>query len=350
MQFMKLILSYAYGLVIKVRHILYDNGVKKSILFDFPVIVIGNIEAGGTGKTPMVIKIANKLKQTFKPAILSRGYGRQGSDFRILGEEIRPDLNGDEPTLIKQELKETPVAVFADRIIGISLLLAEIEDIDCVILDDALQHRALIPGFSIMLVSYRFGIHPTAFLPFGTKRDSLDRIHKSNIVVVTKCPHIPSEEEQKKITQNLFIEGGPTIIYCRLSHGRPEPLFSSKFSFNPEHSTILLCGIANPQPLIEWLENEGVKSISKCIRKDHHLFREKDLHELEGIINMFADKPFQIITTEKDEVKLKLLMKDWAYRLHVFTVPVEHQFFNVEDENHFFKEIENYVRTNKQRS
>jgi len=342
-------LSYIYGNVIRLRHWLYDRGLKKSLKFDFPVIVIGNIEAGGTGKTPMVIKLTRDLKKNFNPAILSRGYGRKGSDFLFVEDEFNPILYGDEPSLIKQKLGKTPVAVFADRITGISLLIAEREDVDCIILDDALQHRALIPGFSIMLISCQFGLNPSTYLPFGNKRDSIGRIKESNAIIITKCPQIPDFETREKIRQNIHIQKDVLLYFCGLNHGNPESLFSSVRKFEWNIATILICGVANPTPLLEWLINKGIPNPKCILRKDHHIFTERDLHELERIINMFAGQPFQIVTTEKDGVKLKKLMKDWSYKSNVYVVPVEHDFFDKEEEKQFLNEIETYVRTNKQR-
>jgi len=316
--FRKILLPFSilYTIVLRVRHFLYDNNIIKSKKFDIPVIAIGNLSLGGTGKTPHTIYIAQLLKKSFKVGVLSRGYGRTSKGYFEVLENSKTEICGDEPVLIKNNLQSTLVAVCEKRVAGIEKMLQSSNKLEVIILDDALQHRALQPGFKILLIDYSSLNDSQILLPAGNLRDVWSRRRNAEIVVITKCPEsMDIISIKKKLhlneNQNIFFSSYNYKTLNSINNERKEPL-----SFLKEKNITLITGLAAPNQLVNYLNNIA-KIVNHISFPDHHNYSVTDIEKLrKEFSTQNADSV--IVTTEKDAVKLKELLiekekNDWFY-------------------------------------
>ncbi|MFS4469499.1 tetraacyldisaccharide 4'-kinase [Maribacter sp. 2210JD10-5] len=305
-------ISLIYGLVVYLRNFFYDSGVFKSRSFDTPLICIGNLSVGGTGKTPMTELLIAQLKTDFKLAVLSRGYKRKSKGFMLADETSSVTDLGDEPFQMYSKFPEVTFAVDADRRNGISWLEENIYP-DIILLDDAFQHRKVKPDFSILLTSYGDLYSNDWYLPTGNLRDSKNAAKRADLIIVTKCPQQLSEKEAKKIITVLKPSENQKVLFTYLNYSKV--LYGSEgehlLSEFKNSKVSLVTGIANPRPLIEYL---GLNDIlfEHINFPDHHFFTEKEL-------DLLKTKE-RIITTEKDFVRLKTELSNLAY------IPMKHAF------------------------
>jgi len=349
-------LSLIFGLITGFRNFLYNTGILKGIEFQIPVICVGNITVGGTGKTPHCEYLISILKEKFKVALLSRGYKRKTSGFVIAAPGSSSEDIGDEPLQIYLKYPGVLVAVDSNRVRGIKNILAKQPDTEIIILDDAFQHRRIVPGLSILLTDHSRLMIKDFLLPYGELRESVRNRYRADIILVTKCPvdmtpiqrRIIVKEMKKAPYQNLFfttyIYGAPVPVYNNFLTG--ENLIPDENDF-PETDVLLVTGIANPQPLYDYLDKQFRKILSLRF-KDHHRFNENDLYK---IIDSFRKLPSEkkiILTTEKDAVRLKQLgniVPDEIMKV-TFYIPVYVHFLN-DDSEEFNNIVIDYVRKNK---
>lgn len=335
--------SWLYGFVLLLRHWLYDSGIFKSVKFSIPVIVIGNLSTGGTGKTPQTIYLAQLLK-SYKPALLSRGYGRNSKGFRWVENDSLVTETGDEPLLFKQTLGETPIAVCENRVAGIQKILAERKP-GVILLDDAYQHRQLVPGFSVLLIDFASLQEPLYLLPAGNQRDLWSRRKKANVVVITKCPITISNNEKNRLIDyiNQGCKNSLPVFFSHLKYGEVHRFSGELLADNElkNQSVILVTGIARPALLKADL---GLKTqlIDHLSFSDHHAFTKEDVESMKKNMAMFAPVRPLFITTSKDRVRLEPLLSqlerhDWL------EIPVE---IEIDESQQFHTLIENYVRSN----
>lgn len=303
-------ISLLYGIVVHTRNFLYDIKVFKSKVFQTPTICVGNLSVGGTGKTPMIEYLINSLQDDYKIAVLSRGYRRKSKGFQMADSKSSVEVLGDEPFQMYSKFKTIDVAVDANRCNGIRILEKDKQP-DIILLDDAFQHRKVIPSFSILLTTYDNLYVDDFFLPTGSLRDARNQAKRANLIIVTKCPENLSKERSYKFSKRIAIK--KQVIFAHLSYSKV--FFSSKAEIAPEvlklKKVALVTGIANPSPLVNYLESLGL--LFKHYKfKDHHFFSE---HE----INDFANNDY-VITTEKDFVRLNGKVEN------LFYVEVRHQF------------------------
>lgn len=288
-----------YGFITSIRNFLFDKGVLKSTSFNIPVIAVGNLSVGGTGKTPQIEYLIRLLSDKYKIATLSRGYKRKSEGFVLADENVNAEIIGDEPFQFYQKFPNVMVAVDANRTNGIQQLLSKNEKPEIILLDDAYQHRKVKAGFYILLTSYDDLYADDFMLPTGNLRESRSGADRANIVIVTKCPKDLSEEKQLEINHKLKLKPSQELYFTFIDY--------DDFVFNEkektavleikEESKLLLAGIAKPQPFFDYLKNES----DECLTfPDHHHFSETDLKDIQ---NKAKDK--KIITTEKDFVRLK---------------------------------------------
>jgi len=336
--------SLLYGLAIAVRNLLYDKNILKSQKFDLPVIVIGNLAVGGTGKSPLTEYLIRLLKDSFKVASLSRGYGRKTSGFRYVEASDSFTAVGDEPLQFKTRYSDITVAVCEDRVEGVKRLK---DAHDVIVLDDAFQHRSLTPGLSILLFDYESLFRPRLLLPAGNLRDSFTQRKRADLIIVTKAPSSLSEEKKAAAIKRLAAEADQPVFFSSLNYGSPYNASHTSESnddlLRQESDVLLVTGIANPSPLLNYLE-------SKCHRvelvsyPDHHSYTEKNI---ESIVKKYAALPAEekfIITTEKDLQRLKKFLNTPPLRgLPIWIIPVE-ACFNEEDTRQFNSLILNYCR------
>ncbi len=347
-------LSWCYNLGVGVRNALFDMGVLKSRSFDVPVISVGNITVGGTGKTPHVEYLVELLKKSFSVAVLSRGYKRKTSGFLLADRKSTATTIGDEPYQIKQKFPEVQVAVDKNRCHGIQQLMdtTVAGDIEVVILDDAYQHRYVKPGVNILLVDYHRLIVYDKLLPAGRLRESQSGKTRADIIIVTKCPKSLKPMEFRVIHKALDPAPYQTLFFTTLEYGSLKPIYCGEDkpldSLTPKDNVLLLTGIASPQQMIIDLE-PLTKNITPMTFADHHQFTDDDITDINETFEAMPE-PKLIITTEKDAVRLFGMegLSDEVRRA-IYVLPIRIKFLQ-EQENKFNEQIIGYVRKNSRNS
>jgi tetraacyldisaccharide 4'-kinase len=293
-----------YGAVIIMRNIFYDKGWLKSGGFNIPIIGVGNLSVGGTGKSPMVENLAGLLKDRYKVATLSRGYKRRTKGY-ILADENSTALEiGDEPMQFHLNHPEISVAVGEERIEAIPQLLYDRPDTELIILDDAFQHRSIKAGLNIILTDYNNLYSRDFFLPTGDLRDQAGSAKRADIIVVTKCKPELNESEANSIREELGILPNQHLFFTTIRYGAPYHLITRKnISLHRQMEVLLVCGIANPEPLKKFLHEETL-TYETCYYNDHHIFSIDDLDEIRNRFQNMNAAEKVIITTEKDAVRL----------------------------------------------
>lgn len=346
-------LSIVFGAVVWVRNILFDFKILKSREFDIPVISVGNITVGGTGKTPHVEYLLGLLAPEFKVAVLSRGYKRKTHGFFLASEQSTAFEIGDEPCQIKQAFPDAVVAVDANRAKGIEKLLRLDSGIKAILLDDAFQHRYVTPGLSILLVDYNRPVFDDFLLPYGRLRELPPARSRADIIVVTKCPADLKPIDQRLLEKRLKMYAYQKIYFSHLVYGTPQPVFNdlesskSRMGFdNKKMQLVVLAGIADATPFIEYLGTMG-EIERTMIFPDHHQYSVKELHELVEYFSSMPAKNRVIVTTAKDAMKLRQFTNlDEELKAAMYFIPVGVAFCE-SDEKSFNHQIINYVRNNR---
>jgi tetraacyldisaccharide 4'-kinase len=321
-----------YGFITSIRNFLFDKGILKSTSFDIPVIAVGNLSVGGTGKTPQIEYLIRLLSDHYKIATLSRGYKRKSEGFVLADSNSNAEILGDEPFQFYQKFPNIQVAVDANRTNGITQLLSQKEKPQLILLDDAYQHRKVKAGFYILLTAYDDLYADDFMLPTGNLRESRSGAKRANLIVVTKCPKDLSEEKQNQIRFKLKANSSQEIYFSFIDYddaiyGNEEKL--QVHSIKAE-SKLLLAGIAKPKPFFDYLKNET----DECLTfPDHHHFSEADLDAIQ-----LKSENKKIITTEKDYVRLK----DSKLVSQLYYLPIKSTFIN--DKQSFDMSVLEYVK------
>ena len=338
--------SWVYGGVMAVRNVLFSNGILSSTAFDLPIISIGNITVGGTGKTPHTEFVLDLLSDRFNIAVLSRGYGRQTNGFREVAVDSAPVECGDEPCQMKRKFPQHTVAVDEDRRHGVEQLLKK-QPLDLVVLDDAYQHRWVQPGLSLLLVDYTRPIFNDHVLPAGRLREFPRGSRRADVIIVTKCPLLISAEEKNKFKEKLHLHGRQQLFFSMFRYGVLKPVFDDVIKFPltlGNTHVLLLTGIANPQPLADYLSDEGAL-VDLISYPDHYAFANDDARI---ISKRFASLPIgqrMIITTEKDAVRLQSgLILSEEVKNNLFYLPIKVEI--LERKEVLQQIIEDYVTKN----
>lgn len=342
-------LSWIYGLVVNIRNWLFDKGVLKTHTFPTPVICVGNLTVGGTGKTPHVEYLIRLLSPQMQVAVLSRGYKRKTKGYRLADEHSTAAEIGDEPYQMSRKFPQVHVAVDANRCEGITRLTNDnaTRDTQVVILDDAFQHRHVKPGLSILLTDYHRPITLDCLLPAGRLREPLKGKERADIVIVTKCPSDLSPMDMRVFIKALNLRPYQQLYFTSIAYGEPYPLWPSNNNKQGNHkaqSVLLLTGIASPQAMMDELQGK-CRTVTPLTFPDHHAFTP---HDVRRINEAFASlpEPRVIITTEKDATRLQLaegLSAD--VRRHLYVWPIVVRFLNHQSAS-FNQKIESYVRKN----
>jgi tetraacyldisaccharide 4'-kinase len=346
-------LSWVYGLGVKLRNTLFDIGVLKSRTFQIPVIAVGNITVGGSGKTPHVEYLANLLRKDFHVAVLSRGYKRKSKGFiRATEKTTMPEI-GDEPFQMKQKFPDVTVAVDKKRCHGIELLTEKDNRLDAVLLDDAFQHRYVKPGINILLVDYHRLIIYDQLLPAGRLREPLNGKDRADIVIVTKCPKDLKPMEYRVITKAMNLYPYQHLYFTTLEYDQLRPVFNKNGGLHSledlsDQHVLLLTGIASPEQLEHDL-SPIAPHLTPLTFSDHHQFKSKDI---QLINDRFAalPSPKVIVTTEKDAARLLTAegLSD-EVRANLYVLPVRIAFMQDQQES-FNLQIIGYVRKNSRNS
>ncbi len=337
-----------YGLVTGLRNLLFNWHLLPSRKYDFPVITIGNLSSGGTGKTPHTEYIARLLGEKFAIAILSRGYKRKSSGFRIAAPGVKEEEIGDEPMQYFKKFPDVTVAVDGNRRRGIDLIRKEKPETQVVLLDDAFQHRYVTPGFSVLLTDYHHLYTDDYMIPTGTLRERAKGARRADVIIITKTPRIFSPITRRQLSKTLKPSGHQKLFYSYIAYEEPTPLavcLNKKPAAAKYNYIIMVAGVANSYPFQEYLK--GICNELIVIDfKDHHQYRpadfEKIIREYESIIS----KDKVIFTTEKDAARIdKPEYAQYLENLPVYQVPITVRFHDC-DEVRFDKMMLDYVQKN----
>lgn len=306
LKYVSLPFALLYGLVILVRNKFYDWKIFDSIGFDLPVICVGNITVGGTGKSPHIEYLIEQLLPEYKIATLSRGYRRHTRGFKLADANSNARDIGDEPFQFKSKYPSIEVCVAEERMTAIPELLQRKQNIQVILLDDAFQHRTVRAGMNILLTDYERLFTRDFIMPFGLLRESRSAYKRAEIIIVTKCSQNLSVDEKQKLIQEINPLAHQQVYFSAIDYANIYPLNPSVLEISKETEVLLVTGIANPKPLQEKLEKE-FKKVHSLPYKDHHYFSFDDLNEMNEAFNHIANPNKIIITTEKDAARLMLL-------------------------------------------
>lgn len=330
---------------------LFDLKILPSESFPVPVICIGNISAGGTGKTPFTEYLIRLLKGQYRVAVLSRGYKRETKGFVLAKENSTARDIGDESCQIKHKFPHVIVAVDANRRRGIRRLLAlsANERPNIILLDDAMQHRFVLPSLTIMLTEYSSIYYHDHLLPAGNLRESVHAVYRADIIVVTKCRKDIKPIELRLIEKNMSLMANQHLYFSGITYHNIEPLFpsanlksSSLSEINKNENILLITGIANPQPLIDLLKTH-FNTVHICKFPDHYSFKQSDMQYMDDKFRTMPPASRRIICTEKDATRLKsidFLPAEWKSCLYYLSISVAFMF---EREDNFDTRILKHV-------
>lgn len=346
--------SILFRLVTAIRNILYDKGFISSEEFGIPVICIGNITVGGTGKTPHAEYIISLLRKEFRVALLSRGYMRKSTGFRYVTSSSSTADSGDEPLQISRKFPDILVAVDSDRINGIKTILRDHPGTDVIILDDGFQHRKVRPGLSILLTDYARLMTRDSLMPYGRLRESPSQRLRAGVIVVTKTPENISEAEKLAISDELITGEKQKVFFSAIEYSGLQPVFEKADPVNlpadgkdmTERAAIIVTGIASPDPLIKHL-GKYFKEIRHLRFPDHHNFTGGDIEKIILAFEEMTMTDKMIITTEKDAVRFREFTNiAGSLKKKLYFIPAGVSFLN-NDNHEFDKLILDYARKNK---
>lgn len=307
-------LSILYGAVIRMRNLMFKWGVLKQHSFPVPLIVVGNLAVGGTGKTPHTEMVVEMMRDKYNVAVLSRGYKRTTRGFILASQYSTPQAIGDEPYQIYHKFEESvPVAVCESRVKGVNELLRLNPKINLIVLDDAFQHRYIKPTVSILLTEFDRPAYKDSMLPYGHLREPFSSINRADIVIVTKCPVDMKPLEISLQRQNLDLQPFQGLYFSTFTYQPLKPVFPNDVEgttplrldwLNRDDAVLALSGIANPRPFIRYLKKHAATVKSKSF-PDHHNFQRRDLELIKRLyMNLPGNGKKYIVTTEKDAVRL----------------------------------------------
>ena len=341
-------LAWLYGCGVKVRNLMFEWGILKQTSYQIPVICIGNITIGGTGKTPHTELLLRMLRPSKHVAVLSRGYKRKSRGFRLATSSTAMPEIGDEPWQMKHKFPDAVIAVDADRRHGIQQLLSNesTKDTEVILLDDAYQHRYVKAGLNILLTDYHRLITDDELLPAGRLREPVTSKERANIVIVTKCPKDMKPMDFRVVQEALNLKPYQSLYFSTFRYGALHRLFSETpgqtEELTPDTHVLLLTGIASPQQML--LDMHRVtRHITPLSFADHHDYDAHDVQRIEEAFTAMQGSKRLIITTEKDAARLRLVDGlSPIVRRHVYVLPIEVEFLRDEG-SAFERELHDFV-------
>ena len=320
--------SMLYKAITGTRNMLYDHDILKSEAYDFPVICVGNLNTGGTGKSPMIEYLLRILTENYKTATLSRGYKRESEGFKLVNIKDSAKLVGDEPLQFKNKFPKSLIAVDANRKEGIAELKKESPEV--ILLDDAFQHRRVTAGFNILLTAYNDMYIDDLLLPGGNLRESITGAARADVIIVTKCPEELSASEMDEIERKLKPLSHQKVYFTSILYA--DKVYSKSRTFDLKEVSsekfTLVTGIANPNPLLEYLHTNAL-DLKHLKFPDHHNFSESEIGQLEKLSG--------VLTTEKDYMRLKNRLS----LEKLFYLPIEVHF--LKGEENFDRQIFDFI-------
>lgn len=340
-------LLWPFGLIYlgitSIRNFFFDKGILSEREFDLPVIVIGNLSTGGTGKTPHTEWVVCLLKSKFELATLSRGYGRKTKGYLEVHETDSAEHVGDEPLQFKKKFSDIFVSVCEKRVDGILKILGKKQNTEVIVLDDAYQHRYVKPGFKILLTTYQQPFFNDYILPVGNLRESQGGKKRANAIIVTKCPDELGKDQIDKYKACIH-HSQTDVFFTRFAYKTPIPLFSSQEVSTTLHEIIVITGIAKPEVFIKAMIKSGKTVLSHLQFADHHNFSQTDIDKITFEWENCESKT-AIFTTEKDAMRL-MPFKSALSHIPIFYVPIEIEFID-NRQNVLENSIVSYVTTNQ---
>lgn len=345
-------ISAIYGFIIAIRNFFYDYKIFQSTEFEIPVISIGNITVGGTGKTPHTEYLVELLRKQFQVTTVSRGYKRKTKGYQEVTVDSLATAVGDEPLQIKSKFAEVQVVVDEKRVHAIKKIqkqeASQLPDV--ILLDDAFQHRSVSPGINILLIDFNRPIDKDQLMPVGRLREPKWQMRRANVIIYTKCPleispitrRIIMKDVNLRPYQNLFFT---TMVYQPLTPVFPDEAIGTPKLASDKVSVLLVTGIANPEHLRKYLSN-FTEDITDLKFPDHHNFNSSNIQQVEQKFNHIEAENKIIITTEKDSMRLKDMDLSPSLKQHLFFIPLKIKFLDSEGKN-FDDKIVTYVRENK---
>jgi tetraacyldisaccharide 4'-kinase len=339
-------LSFLYYGIIYLRNLLYDKKILPAASFNLPLVCVGNLAVGGTGKSPMVEYLVRQLKDQFAIATLSRGYMRKTKGYALANTSSTALEIGDEPMQFHLKFPELAVAVGEERLEAIPQLLHDRPGTQAIILDDAFQHRRVTAGFNIILTDYNNLFTKDWYLPTGDLRDEKRSAQRAQVFIVTKCPPALPAAEKEKIAAEINPLPHQKIYFSTIKYGQAYHLIKKdSFTVSKDTEVLLVTGIANPAPLKNWL-HENSRTYYQQAYSDHHIFTIDDLKD---IIQRFAEIPHSnkiILTTEKDAVRLVKFQQELE-TMPFYVLPIEMDFL-FEEGGLFNQQVKDFITHFKQ--
>lgn len=333
--------SFIYGIGVSIFQALYFTGFIKPVKFSFPVISVGNLSVGGTGKSPHIEYLIRLLKDYVELAVLSRGYKRNTSGFLMVDFQSNAKLVGDEPMQIKNKFPDIPVAVSESRAFGIPKLIGNFPELKLILLDDAFQHLAVKPGLNILLTEYAHPYSNDFLLPSGRLREWRFGADRADAVIITKCPENLNEGDFNSWRTILKLKTNQKLFFSKINYGVPYQIFnpSKLFLLNPGLHIILISAIAQSNYLIDYLSDK-VANVTDINFEDHHYFNTMELTALLAKYDQISHPNKMLLTTEKDATRLALFQSFFELRgIDLYAIPIEVSFYNETIFNNFIKDF-----------
>lgn len=340
-------IALLYGAIVWLRNKLYDAGFISSIQFSVPVISVGNLSTGGTGKTPHIEYLIRLLQYEFQIATMSRGYKRKTTGFYLAKEGTDARQIGDEPMQFHRKFPEVAVSVCEDRMTGIPRLLGELPHIDVVLLDDAFQHRSVKPGLNILIIDFARPFYKDFILPFGSLRESRKAYKRADIIVVSKCPPDINPAVQQDMIARIKPLAHQKVFFSYIAYDVMTDFFTGAvITPTQKPNIVMVSGIAKPEPMLNHLR--GIASDVHLLRyPDHHYFTEANFEEIKQTVTNWDVPDKMIVTTEKDAARLAIHSEELAsWNIRIAVLPITIRF--VSNESDFNNEVVQYIFKEKE--
>lgn len=344
-RFLLLPFALLYGLIVIIRNFLYNKNYLKSATFNFPLICVGNLSVGGTGKSPMTEYLVCLLQPHFKIGTLSRGYKRKTKGYVLATSTTTALEIGDEPMQFHLKFPGIAVAVGEERIVAIPQMLHDRPDLEAIILDDAFQHREVRAGLNILLTACEDLYTKDFFLPTGDLRDQRSSAAMADIIIVTKCPATLSVDEREEIIREIDPMQEQKVFFTMIEYGTPYHILTGEQrNFTGREEVLLISGIANPEPLKKYIAKKA-ETYEQLNYRDHHIFRIDDLKDIRKKFEAMDAGDKLMITTEKDAVRL-VKFRDELQQMPLYVLPICNKFL-FDESGQFDAAVIDFVRNFK---
>ena len=335
-------ISIIYGCITILRNWFFDYKIIKSNVFSIPIICVGNLSIGGTGKTPHIDYIINLLKKEYNIVMLSRGYKRKSKGFMYVEKNGSPYKYGDEAILLKNKYSDIIIAVDNNRSAGIQKILIDYPKTNVILLDDGFQHRKVKAGLYILLTEFKKPYFEDHLLPFGRLRENKKEAKRADIIIISKCPTKLTASTKNKILEKLNKKPNQDVFFSNIIYNKWYSLTKESYVNNfYKYKIILITGVANTYSIINFLKNQD-HEVYHIKYNDHHHYNINDIQRILDIHKKEKNQYKIILTTEKDAVKLKSFISKFK-GINIYVCPIE---ININESYTFDKKIINYVKSN----